>query len=214
MEKTNGYLVKQKQEPINVSFRVLEDEDFDQANELAETIKIFIKRNLAERTDYGIIEGCGSKPVLFKPGAEKLIRLFKLRTKFEVIDTIVDYRENLFHYHYKCLLYRGDIMLGQCDGIASSRESKFNQTVRTCPRCGKSGTTFKDKKSNNYYCWNKKGGCGATNIPENQIKSESGFNYNNINTLVKMAQKRAMVGAVLIVCGVSMFFTQDLEDNQ
>lgn len=33
-----------------------------------------------------------------------------------------------------------------------------------------------------------------------------------LNTLSKMAQKRAYVGAVLIACGASDFFTQDMED--
>ena len=40
------------------------------------------------------------------------------------------------------------------------------------------------------------------------------FDYNTVNTLVKMCQKRALVGAVLIVCGVSQYFTQDLDDDR
>ncbi len=208
----NGQIVKSNDDAIEVNFTLLEDEDFENANEVFSLMETYVKRYLKDKVDFGLIPGCGDKPVLFKPGAEKLVRLFKLRVMFEVIDTIVDYRENLFHYHYRCSLYRDSIMVGQCDGVANSRESKFNQNVLTCPSCGKEGTVNKDKNTNTYYCWTKKGGCGAKNIQENQIKSNSGFNYNNLNTLVKMAQKRALVGAVLIVCGASMYFTQDMED--
>jgi 2-C-methyl-D-erythritol 4-phosphate cytidylyltransferase len=42
----------------------------------------------------------------------------------------------------------------------------------------------------------------------NQIKGDKII----VNTLCKMAQKRSLVGAVLIVCGASEYFTQDLED--
>lgn len=36
--------------------------------------------------------------------------------------------------------------------------------------------------------------------------------YNSVNTICKMAQKRALVAAVLVACGASEFFTQDMED--
>ena len=42
--------------------------------------------------------------------------------------------------------------------------------------------------------------------------SERGRGNNPRNTLAKMAQKRAMVGAVLIACSASALFTQDIED--
>jgi hypothetical protein len=104
-------------------------------------------------------------------------------------------------------------MLGQCDGIANSREAKFNRKVLTCPQCGSTESVFKDKQSSNYYCWTKKGGCGAKDLSQSSVDSGgSAFNYNTVNTLCKMAQKPAMVGAVLVVCGASEYFTQDLED--
>ncbi len=36
--------------------------------------------------------------------------------------------------------------------------------------------------------------------------------FDQINTIQKMAQKRSLVGAVLIATGATEFFTQDLED--
>jgi hydroxymethylpyrimidine/phosphomethylpyrimidine kinase len=43
-------------------------------------------------------------------------------------------------------------------------------------------------------------------IPNSEI-------FDQINTIQKMAQKRSLVGAVLIATGASKFFTQDLEDR-
>jgi hypothetical protein len=59
-------------------------------------------------------------------------------------------------------------LVGQCDGIANSKEKKYI----------------------------------------NQIKGDKII----VNTLCKMAIKRSLVGAVLIVCGASQYFSQDLED--
>lgn len=51
---------------------------------------------------------------------------------------------------------------------------------------------------------------GSCNSRENQYKSQNV--YQIANTLVKMAQKRARVAAVVMVAGVSQHFTQDMED--
>jgi len=59
---------------------------------------------------------------------------------------------------------------------------------------------------------------GSTNSRErryaNQIKKGRATPYDLVNTLQKMAQKRAIVGAVLLATGASEFFTQDLEDME
>jgi hypothetical protein len=68
-----------------VSFRSLEDSDIEQAQFIFETIDTYVSRYLKNKIDYGLIPGCGSKKVLFKPGAEKLCRLFKLRPTFELV---------------------------------------------------------------------------------------------------------------------------------
>ena len=196
-----------------VSFRSLEDSDIEQAQFIFETIDSYVRRYLKEGIDYGTIPGCGNKKVLYKAGSEKLARLFRLRPTFDLVDSITDYQNNLFHYHYRCSLYRFGELVGQCDGIANSRESKFNRKVLTCPKCGSSESVFKDKNSDKYYCWTKKGGCGATNLSKDSVNSgNTSFDYNTVNTLAKMAIKRSLVGAVLIVCGASDYFTQDIED--
>ena len=130
----------------------------------------FVKSQLREGTDYGVIPHTNSKPVLLKAGAEKLCRLFSLRAQFDLIDSVADFSQPLFYYHYRCTLYRKGELVGQGDGTCNSWELKF-------------------KRQNRPFCI--------------------------ANTICKMAQKRSLVAAVLVSCGVSEFFTADLiEDDR
>jgi ABC-type uncharacterized transport system YnjBCD ATPase subunit len=54
-------------------------------------------------------------------------------------------------------------------------------------------------------------GDGSCNSKEKKYESQKYKIYDLTNTIVKMAQKRALVAAVLSSCGASEFFTQDLE---
>ena len=199
----------QLSEVKKLKFNALVDQDFDEANHFLKTITLFIDRNLKEKVDYGLIPGCGDKKVLFKPGAEKLCRLFKLRPTFEIVDRITDYKDELFHYHYRCTLYRHGELIAQGDGIANSKESKFNRKVLTCPHCGNTESVKKDKSSDFYYCWKKLGGCGVNNLDKSSVMtSETSFDFNTVNTICKMAQKRSLIAAVVISCGASDYFSQ------
>ena len=55
-------------------------------------------------------------------------------------------------------------------------------------------------------------GDGSCNSKEKKYEKQSYKVYDLTNTIVKMAQKRALVGAVLSSCGASEFFTQDIEE--
>jgi hypothetical protein len=54
-------------------------------------------------------------------------------------------------------------------------------------------------------------GDGCCNSKEKKYDSQKYKIFDLTNTIVKMAQKRALVAAVLSSCGASEFFTQDLE---
>jgi hypothetical protein len=54
-------------------------------------------------------------------------------------------------------------------------------------------------------------GDGCCNSRENKYQKQKYKIYDLTNTICKMAQKRALVAAVLSSCGASEFFTQDLE---
>jgi hypothetical protein len=127
----------------------------------------FVKAQMQKDIDYGVIPGT-SKPTLLKPGAEKLCRLFNLRPSYELIQSVADFDKPLFHYHYRCVLYRSGEMVGQGDGCCNSMEVKYQKQKHRI--------------------------------------------YDLTNTICKIAQKRALVAAVLSSCGASEFFTQDLDE--
>src|SRR5205085_1753732 len=70
-----------------------------------------------------------------------------------------------------------------------------------------------------WLCFAKKGGCGAKFLAgDPNIESQPTGRVLNpdiadqVNTIQKMAQKRALVAATLLAVNASEFFTQDLED--
>ena len=127
----------------------------------------FVKAQMVKGIDYGKISG-SNQPILLKPGAEKLCRLFNLRPHLEVIHSVVDFAQPLFFYHYRCSLYLKAELVAQGDGCCNSREKKYEKQ---------------------------------------QYKI-----FDLTNTICKIAQKRALVAAVLSSCAASEFFTQDLEN--
>lgn len=179
------------------------------------------KDMLKDGTHFGVIPGT-EKPCLYKAGAELLCSVFRLSPRFRVSerDTGGGHRE----YSIICELWSGDSLLGEGVGLATTMESKhrWRNSELTCPACGREGTVFKSKKEDSpgYYCWAKKGGCGAKfKLDDPDICSQTPGQVENkniadtYNTVLKMAKKRALVDAVLTVCGASDIYTQDLEDG-
>jgi len=181
------------------------------------------KEVLVEGLDFGKIPGTGDKPTLLKPGAEKLCYLFGLRPTFEVVEAREDWTGGLFYYRYRCTLHdQSGNVLADGEGSCNSREKKYRyrQSERVCPKCGKPTIIKgKDEYGGGWLCYAKKGGCGAKfadNAPEITSQPsglvENTEPYDLVNTIQKMAQKRALVAAVLVGAGASQFFTQDVED--
>lgn len=183
----------------------------------------FVKTVMRSGVDYGVIPGT-DKPTLLKPGSEKLCTLFGLSSRFLITDKIMDWgdieREPLFYFSYRCQLSHGDQLVAEGEGSCNSREKKYRyrKAQQVCPNCGQP-TIFKSKNKPEFYCWSKRGGCGAT-FPLNEkriIDQETGQIVNpdiadQLNTIQKMAQKRALIAATLIAVNASEFFTQDLDD--
>lgn len=195
----------------------------------------FVEKAMRKDVDFGVIPGTGTKPTLYKPGAEKLCTLFALAPRFTAIEHVADWTgethngEPFFYYHIKCALYyRGEVFVGEADGSCNSWEKKYRyrKAERVCPLCGKDAI----KKSKfpprdnprakpGWYCYDKAGGCGA-NFPagDPQIENQEAGQVPNpdvadqANTILKMAEKRALVAATLIAVNASEFFTQDIED--
>ena len=187
----------------------------------------FVSRVLRKDVDYGVIPGT-DKRTLLKPGAEKLTTFFGLSTRFELLERIEDWTgeqhggEPFFYYLYRCRLFRGDVLIAEGDASCNSRETKYRwrEAQRLCPACGVTAIIKgKEDFGGGWLCWKKKGGCGAK-FPDGDQTIESqptGRVFNpdiadQVNTIQKMAQKRSLVGAVLLAVNASEFFTQDIED--
>lgn len=191
-----------------------------------DVIEAAMRTAMKEGVDYGQVPGTSGKPSLLKPGAEKLGALFQLDVQLdnekiwhEDGHLTVICRATVFHQPTS-------IRLGSGEGICTTREAKyaFRQGVRVCPACGQ-GTVFKSKQGRDeFFCWQKKGGCGeafpaGTSEYETLATADVGQSPNpNIadtyNTVDKMASKRARIDAVLAVTGASALFTQDVEDSE
>jgi hypothetical protein len=187
----------------------------------------FVSRVLRRDIDYGVIPGT-EKRTLLKPGAEKLTTFFGLSTRFQLLERIEDWTgaehdgEPFFYYLYRCRLYRGELLIAESDGSCNSREQKYRyrEAQRACPSCGQPCIIKgREEYGGGWLCFKKKGGCGAKFADgDQQIESQqTGRVFNpdiadQVNTIQKMAQKRSLVGAVLLAVNASEFFTQDVED--
>src|SRR5665213_2057801 len=184
-----------------------------------------VKSYLQPGTDYGKIPGT-TKDTLFKPGAEKLCEIYGFYADFAIEQQIEDWDKipELFDYTIKCSIKRrrDDKVMGTALGSCNSYEGKYRWRTaqRLCPQCKKE-TIFQSKpdKGGGFYCWLKKGGCGAQFEKDDTsiLNQETGKVANEDiatqkNTFLKMAQKRALVGAAIAATRSSGIFTQDVED--
>jgi hypothetical protein len=180
-----------------------------------------VQKELHEGVDYGIIPGT-QKPTLLKPGAEKIAKLLNLSDDYEIIEKVEDWEKPFFYYMIKCFLREmatGTLVsvgLGSCN----SKETKYRwrEAKRKCPACGNE-TIYEAKDKTKFFCWEKKGGCGRQfnhddpGILDQEVgRVENTEIYSIVNTLLKMAKKRAEIDANLSAGRLSNLFTQDLED--
>lgn len=172
---------------------------------------------------FGKIPGCGDKPTLLKPGAEKLCLTFRLAPTYDVDERTVDrgHRE----YRVQCTLSSilTNAFIGQGVGICSTMEGKYRYrqgnaepTDKPVPRAywdvrqedpakaqeliGGKGFSVKKVESKGWM------------IAKGGEKVEHDNPADHYNTVLKMAKKRALVDAVLTATAASDIFTQDLED--
>ncbi|HXG64222.1 MAG TPA: hypothetical protein VNO70_03885 [Blastocatellia bacterium] len=188
----------------------------------------FVRTVMREGVDYGNIPGT-DKPTLLKPGAEKLCTLFGLSSRFQLIRSEEDWSgkehdgEPFFYYLYRCQLWRGDIIIAEGDGSCNSFEQKYRyrEAQRKCPSCGQAAIIRgKEEYGGGWLCFRKRGGCGVkyliddaeiTGQPAGRVSNEN--IADQVNTIQKMAQKRALIAATLLAVNGSEFFTQDNEDR-
>lgn len=184
---------------------VVSKRDVDALKQQRELLREFVQSQLVEADfknkdaanfgegDYGTIPGT-KKGSLLKQGAEKMLKLFQLGCRFKLVDKEIDRHANFAMFTYKAEVYslrNPDTIIAECDGSVNSQEVKYKERT--------AWEAILDKKGN------KTG--------RNEQKKVETPIYDILNTLMKMAQKRAMIGATILATGASEYFTQDMLDE-
>lgn len=162
------------------------------------TLQAVIQKTLKPEHDYGIIPGT-NKPTMFKPGGEKICMMFGLTPQYDFMDKTENYKDGFFAYNVRCTLYKNDQAVSQGVGSCNSWEKKYRYiNTDTLPLDIDPSTvkSFTDRYGRVKYKIDNPDPCDL------------------VNTILKMAKKRAFVDAVLQVASLSEVFTQDVEDMQ
>lgn len=172
-------------------------------------IQSLMRKVMKSDTHYGVIPGCGDKPALLKPGAEKICLIFRLSAQFHIdkYEQTDEHRE----YSVTCrLVGRDGIIYGEGIGVASTMENKYRYRwentgeavpsaywdVRDVELLG--GQSYAPRKVNNQW------------MIFHRVEHDNPSDY--YNTVAKMAKKRAHVDATLTTTAASDIFEQDIED--
>lgn len=167
-----------------------------------------IKKRMRVGIHYGKIPGI-EKPTLFQPGAQFIAKAFGLVCSLDETASQVDLTIPFVSYSYKCTVTRKGVKVGEGVGSCNSFEDKYAYTAwQTFPqpptdeanklKADALGRRYKNQ--NGEWVWQQRELCPP------QIAA------GKMNTIQKMAAKRALVHAVLNTTGGSEYFTQDIED--
>lgn len=146
----------------------------------------FTKNLMIEGVDYGKIPGAGEKKVLLKAGAEKLTSFFGMVPDFQVEEAILNFGDDDTE---PLIYYRVRCDLYR-DGV------KVGSAQASC--------SSRERKYRYRSEW--------VNGQKRQIINRDVADVDN--TILKMADKRALVAATLIATNVSDHFTQDFGDDE
>jgi len=182
----------------------------DMQNHVA-LIDSMAKSVMKEDMHYGKIPGCGSKPTLLLPGAQKLVLAFQLAVDPEV--EITDHPDEHREYAVRCVLTHMGTgrVIGIGTGVCSTRESRYRfRTNVTDQEVPKEYWEHRDPAllGGNQYRTKKVDG---TWFIVEKIEHDNPTDY--YNTCLKIAKKRALVDGVLTATAASDHFTQDIEDD-
>jgi len=217
-----------------------------------------VRNELKDGHDYGTIPGCGDKPTLLKPGAEKIAKLLNCFDDYEIVSREENWDKPFFRYLIRCTLiemvsgtkvssglgeansyetkYRfrwvreDQIPMGLDKGSLKSRGGvqsvfEFDFAIEKRETGGKYG-----KPSDYWDRFDKAVQDGSSRRVMKKTKSGKEYPgheidvdttlyqvpnpeiFDQVNTLLKMAKKRALVDATLSAGRLSDLFTQDLED--
>ena len=171
--------------------------DPESAKALNDALKANMRAVLQDGTDFGVIPGTGNKPALLKPGAEKLLQWFGFGHAMEKTETERDAEGSRLGVTYRCTVTKdlpgGRVaVIGMCEGYAGYDEDRFYTSAEQAEAKERANAERYKRQVN-------KAKCTEYRAPWNSV--------------IKMCQKRAMVGAALQATSASSLFTQDVEDD-
>jgi hypothetical protein len=167
-------------------------------------LQAFVQSAMVRGVDYGTIPGT-DKPTLLQPGAQKLEEIYGFAHTFEAAETVQDWEKGFFLYRKRCVLTsrRTGTYIGDGVGSCNSREGRYayrwmfdnelpqgldRKALRSETKVGRNGKPYTRYR-----------------MPNEDI-------YSLVNTIEKMAAKRALVHAVIGATRSAGIFTQDVED--
>lgn len=195
-------LVKQEQQvtrPLTV----------DEMKNQIQTIQQVMKGVMQRGAHFDILPGCGEKPVLLKPGAEKILATFRIGTEL-IIEDLSDGFDHTYRVKCKGFYIPTGNIIGEGIGECSTREKKYAWRAAACQGEYDATTSehrqiaWKPKKNEKGY--NIKGEA----VEELQVRQNPA---DLANTVLKMAKKRAMVDLCLTATACSDIFEQDLDEE-
>jgi len=167
-------------------------------------LQAFVKAVMVQGIDYGTIPGT-PKPTLLQPGAQKLEEIYGFSHSFEDLEKQCDWSEGFFLFRKRCVLTarRAGTYIGDGVGSCNSRESRYAHRWvfdKDIPQ-GVDKSTLKSETK-----------MGKNNRPYTRYRLPNEDIYSLVNTIEKMACKRALVHAIIGATRSSGIFTQDVED--
>lgn len=197
--------------PLPDELGILDPKYVEKTLEAYSKISAVVKAKLHDGHDYGIIPGT-KKPTLYKPGAEKVIKIFGLADTYEIVEQQVDWEKPFFHYLIKCTLRSistGNI-ISEGMGSCNSMEDRFRwrwlyPNELSAEHLAEDGKPLATLKSKKFFSERQKRWYIQYRVENENI-------HTLVNTILKMAEKRALLGVTLHACRLSDLFTQDMED--
>lgn len=157
-----------------------------------------VQNTLKSGHDFDVIPGT-NKPTLLKPGAEKINMMFGINPEYDFLQCIEDYEKEFFSYNMKCTLYKNGSPVAQGVGSCNSKEKKYRWlNVR------EDEIPHGVDKANLQPVTDKYG--------KVKYKIDNPDVCSLVNTILKMAKKRAFIDATLQVAALSEIFSQDLDE--
>jgi hypothetical protein len=177
-----------------------------EAKKRLQELQAFVKSNMEPNVDFGIIPGT-NKPSLYQPGAQKLAEIYGFGHRFLPVEQVKDWEHGFFYFEYRCVVFSRRDGRDVAEGIGScnSRESKYGDRWvfdREVP-AGLDIAKLKTREGKS-----KKPPYGSYKL----YLVPNPDPYSLVNTIQKMAAKRAYIHAVIAATRSSGLLTQDVED--